>query len=325
MTTSIKVTALRKALNNALEDIDAKITRGSLSYDKETGEVKLVVDSGKGVKADPKSNASTSNTGDEAKDKFLNIVARLELDKKVRRWYNRNITDVNGDKWLITAISNKGDKFTLTPKDGEGRNKRVAFADIENVIAEGRTGRIDLGTKPKGTKTPSTSSSSKDKDGEAVKAIAELSATQVTELYNICLEKGIIEQAKRRNNKSRMEALVASDKLTGRGSVMTHLKKLGGESKPKAGGKEKSTLTAKQKQKLELTLKPNFNSDRKRFAKQVNSKFGRVKFLTEYSMKDQVRVIVGFLVEEEKVRVYDPATSKFRKVDADAVLRYLNK
>lgn len=325
MTTSIKVTALRKALNEALEGIDAKITRGSLSYDKDTGEVKLVVDSGKGVKSESKANASTSNTGDEAKDKFLNIVARLELDKKVRRWYNRNITDVNGDKWLITAISNKGDKFTLSPKDGEGRNKRVAFADIENVIAEGRTGRIDLGTKPKGTKTPSTSSSSKDKDGEAVKAIAELSATQVTELYNICLEKGIIEQAKRRNNKSRMEALVASDKLTGRGSVMTHLKKLGGESKPKAGGKEKSTLTAKQKQKLELTLKPNFNSDRKRFAKQVNSKFGRVKFLTEYSMKDQVRVIVGFLVEEEKVRVYDPATSKFRKVDADAVLRYLNK
>lgn len=325
MTTSIKVTALRKALNEALEGIDAKITRGSLSYDKDTGEVKLVVDSGKGVKSESKANASTSNTGDEAKDKFLNIVARLELDKKVRRWYNRNITDVNGDKWLITAISNKGDKFTLSPKDGEGRNKRVAFADIENVIAEGRTGRIDLGTKPKGTKTPSTSSSSKDKDGEAVKAISELSATQVTELYGICLEKGIIEQAKRRNNKSRMEALVASDKLTGRGSVMTHLKKLGGESKPKAGGKEKSTLTAKQKQKLELTLKPNFNSDRKRFAKQVNSKFGRVKFLTEYSMKDQVRVIVGFLVEEEKVRVYDPATSKFRKVDADAVLRYLNK
>lgn len=323
MTTSIKVTALRKALNDALDGLDAKIARGSLSYDKETGEVKLVVDSGKSSNANQKANASTSNTGDEAKDKFLNIVARLELDKKVRRWYNRNITDVNGDKWVISAISNKGDKFTLSPKDGEGRNKRVAFDDIENVIAEGRTGRIDLGTKPKGAKT--TSTSSKDKDSEASQSIAKLSAPQVTELYNVCLEKGIIEQAKRRNNKSRMESLLASDKLTGRGSVMTYLKKLGGESKPKAVGKGNTALSIQQKHKLELTLQNSFNSDRKRFAKQVNSKFGRVKFLTEYSMKDQVRVIVGFLVEEEKVRVYDPATSKFRKVDADAVLRYLNK
>lgn len=325
MTTSIKVTALRKALNEALEGIDAKVTRGSLSYDKETGEVKLVVDSGKGVKAEPKATATSSDSGDAAKDKFLNIVARLELDKKVRRWYNRNITDVNGEKWLITALSNKGDKFTLSPKDGEGRNKRVAFADIESVIAEGRTGRIDLGTKPKGNKTTSTSSSPKDKDGEAVDAISKLSATQVTELYETCLDKGIVEKAKRNNNKFRMEALVGSDKLTGRGSVMTYLKKLDGDSTPKAASKDKSVLTAKQKQKLELTLKPNFNSDRKRFAKQVNSKFSRVKFLTEYSMKDQVRVIVGFLIEEEKVRVYDPVTGKFRKVDADAVIRYLNK
>lgn len=322
MTTSIKVTALRTALNAALGNIDASIARGSLKFDKDTGEVTLTVDSGKGVKSTKQ--PAVSNTGDEAKDKFLNVVAKLGLDKKVRRWYNRNITDVNGGKWVISAISNKGDKFTLAPKDGEGRNKRVDFADVEKVIDEGRTGRIDLGTKPKGNKQPTQPSAKADSKETVAKMLEALEAKQVTEVYEQCLEKGLIEPAKRRNNKSRVAAILASDKLSGRGSVTTILKKFGSSPKPKASG-NKSSLDAKQKRKLEMTLQANYNADRKRFAKEVSSKFGRVKFLTEYKVKDQVRVIVGYLVEEEKVRVFDPATNKFRKVDAAVVIRNLNK
>ncbi len=323
MTVSIKVSALRSALNTALESLGAKAARGSMSYDKETGKVTLTVDSGNANVA-----TTQSETGDVVKDKFLNTVAKLELDKKVRRWYNRNLIDVNGDKWLITAISNKGDKFTLSPKDGEGRNKRVDFVDVENVIAAGRTGRIDLGTKPRGTVTTTESKpTGKVSDVDAVKTYLDsLDAKQVTEVYTLCLDKSLVEAVTRRNNKARVEAILASPKLKGRGSVMTILKKFGSEpkAKPKAT-KPEGALTMKQRHKLELTLKPNYAADRKRFAKAVNSKFSRVAFLTEYTVKESVRVIVGYLVEEEKVRVYDPVNGNFRKVDAAVVLRHISK
>lgn len=325
MTVSIKVSAVRKALNEALGNMDVKMSRGSFEYDKDTGKVSFGFDV---PKVSGTATTAASDTGDVVKDKFLNTVAKLELDKKVRRWYNRNIIDVNGDKWLVTAISNKGDKFTLSPKDGEGRNKRVDFADLETVIAGGRTARIDLGTKPKGHATPSTpTSTGGSQDVETL--LDALDAKQVAELYEVCLSKELVKPVKRNNMKSRKAALLESHKLTGRGSVMTYLKKFANGDTPAAtpasSSKVKSVLTTKQKRKLELTLKPSFNADRKRFAKAVNSKFKRVAFLTEYSVRGEVRVIVGFLVEEEKVRVYDPANGKFRKVDATVVIRQLSK
>ncbi len=325
MATTIKSTAVRKLIAEALAAEGLRIQRGSYSFDG--GNVTLVVESESKPKADSKADPkAVESTGDEAKDKYLAVIAKLDIDEKfkkqIRRWYGRNVTDINNGKWVISAIANRGDKFVLSPKEGDGRNKRVDVNVIADYVELGRKARVDFkamtayipdGTKPTTSSTTSTPKvNDEDKIAKLTEELSTLNKESLNELLSTLVAKGVCEAPSKATMRSIRKTILASDKLFGRNSVNSHLAKmLKAESKESASATEIKADTDMLTETYHRSYKKTRLSARANWSK-VSSK---AKFLAKIKMANNVLgYLVGFNVEKSSYRVFDPATGKVKLV-----------
>lgn len=316
MTTKIKSTVVRKAITSAMESLDLKIERGSFKFDASTNSLTLVIASN--VKETKP--ATPASSGDVERDKFLAVVEKQGLDKKVRRWFGRTIIDTDQNKFEISAISNNGEKFTLTPKDGEGRNKRMEFSAIETYIDLGRKARLDIKGKtayiPDGKPTATTSNDTKpnEKSLEVVDSALALPKLQLNKLIEVLDNKGIIEKPSRNTKNLVKKALLGATKITGRQSVESFLARISKESSVVESGAD---LTPEQIEDLNSRFKSSFRKERNAARKSWEQDLpAKAKFMAKILTSNGVRFLVGFNVSREAYRGFDPESGRIKTISA---------